>query len=122
MGLISVSLMVIAICGVGAGAFDLTSLILLEALLDILACVMLTLTLPKVFRRFEKYNPFSLSLYLLNGYFLVISRTLSNKVLGISDPLLIILINVLIDFYVSYLLIRHLLSRIPFLRIAIGLS
>ena len=49
----------------------------------------------KLFQRFGKY---SLQLYLLNGFFLVISRTIIVSVLGVHDPFVIIAFNMFVDF------------------------
>ena len=40
----------------------------------------------------------------------------------ITDPLFIIVLNVLIDFYLSYIVIHFILSRIPLVKNVIGIQ
>lgn len=71
-----------------------------------------------IFSRFGKY---SLQLYLFNGYFLVLSRTVIVKVFGITNPLIIVAGNVLFMFLISYLLIAHIFSKFKIFRIIMGI-
>ena len=59
---------------------------------------------------------------MFNGYWLVISRMLAVKVLGITSPAVIICINMVFDFYISYILIKYVLSKIQVVRIIIGVQ
>lgn len=71
-----------------------------------------------LFKRFGKY---SLQLYLFNGYLLVISRTIAVSVLGITNPVFIITFNMLIDFVLSYLVIKYICDRIKIVKVLIGM-
>ena len=71
-----------------------------------------------IFKRFGKY---SLQLYLLNGYLLVISRTIIVSILGVSNPFIIILFNMFVDFFVSYIVIKYLCERVKGIRILMGM-
>ncbi len=73
----------------------------------------------RLFRRFGRY---SLQLYLFNGYFLVISRTIAVLILGITDPFIIITFNMLVDFILSYLIIKYICGRIKPVRSLMGMS
>lgn len=70
---------------------------------------------------FGRYGKFSLQLYLLNGYFLVLSRTIIVMVLGITNPLIIVTANLYFSFFMSYLLIYRILSNIKIFRIIMGM-
>ena len=72
-----------------------------------------------LFNRFGKY---SLQLYLLNGYLLVISRTIIVSFLGITNPLLIIAFNVFVDFICSYIFIKYVCEKIGFVRTLMGMN
>lgn len=93
----------------------------LEGLVGTILITILILLLTKLFRAFEKYSRYSLPLYLLNGYWLVISRTIIIKFFGITNSIIIILFNVSIDFYLSYIVIRYILSKIPLVKDFIGI-
>lgn len=71
-----------------------------------------------LFKRFGKY---SLQLYLFNGYLLVISRTIAVSVLEITNPVFIIAFNMLIDFVLSYLVIKYICDRIKIVKVLIGM-
>lgn len=72
-----------------------------------------------IFGRFGKY---SLQLYLFNGFFLVASRTVIVSVLGVYDPFIIIVFNVFVDFFVSYVVIKYLCERIKPVRLLMGMQ
>lgn len=74
-----------------------------------------------VFKWFKKYSPYSLALWLLNGYLLVVSRTLVVNILHIENAFVIILINMIIDFFGSYVLIKYVFSKIPIMRTILGI-
>lgn len=112
----------ILVCGYLHGKFDIATLNLIEAFIGIAGCFVITLIIPMAFKNFGKYSEYSLALYLLDGYFLVVSRILAVNVLKLNNPILIIAINMIIDFYISYLLIRYILSRIPVIRNMIGIA
>lgn len=69
---------------------------------------------------FARFGEYSLQLYLFNGFLLGISRYLICKVT--SDPFIIISFNMIVDFYLSYLFIKYLWSKVKFLRIISGME
>lgn len=70
---------------------------------------------------FERFGKYSLQLYLLNGFFLVASRTVIVSVLGVREPAVIILFNLAVDFFGSYLVIKYLCERIGPVRVLMGM-
>lgn len=72
----------------------------------------------KIFSRFGKY---SLQLYLLNGFFLVFSRTIIVTKLEFSNPIIIISFNMLVDFFVSYLFIKYICDKAKISKLLMGL-
>ena len=69
---------------------------------------------------FSRFGKFSLQIYLLNGFMLVISRTI---ICGITDmPIAIICFNVFIDFLLSYLVIKYICNRFSFVRALMGMD
>ena len=72
----------------------------------------------KIFNRFGKY---SLQLYLLNGFLLVISRTIIVSILGVTNPFLIILFNMFVDFYISYIFIKYICEKIKIAKHLMGM-
>lgn len=71
-----------------------------------------------IFKRFGKY---SLQLYLLNGYLLVISRTIIVSVIGITNPFVIVAFNMLIDFGLSYIIIKYVCEKIKIAKVLMGI-
>lgn len=71
-----------------------------------------------LFKRFGKY---SLQLYLLNGFLLTISRTIIVSILGVTNPLGIITFNMLIDFGLSYIIIKYICDKIKVVKICMGM-
>ena len=69
---------------------------------------------------FERFGKFSLQLYLLNGFLLVISRTIICRVT--MNPAAIIGFNMLADFGLSYLAIKYICNRFRFFRILMGME
>ncbi len=70
----------------------------------------------KVFHRFGHY---SLQLYLLNGFLLVISRTIICRFT--ENPAIIICFNMLVTFFLSYLFIKYFCDKIKWIRRLMGL-
>lgn len=91
----------------------------LVSLLGITVCAFLTCFKPfnDIFERFGK---FSLQLYLLNGFLLVISRTIICRLT--ADPALIIGFNMLVDFVLAYLAIKYICARIKLFRVLMGME
>ena len=68
---------------------------------------------------FARFGQYSLQLYLLNGFLLVISRTIICKLT--VNPTAIIGFNMLIDFALSYLLIKYICTKIKPVRFLMGM-
>lgn len=86
--------------------------------LGIVVCYLLTQSdiFNNVFARFGEH---SLQLYLLNGFALVVSRTLICKIT--QNPALIIGFNMLIDFGLSYVIIKYICRKLPVVRTLMGM-
>lgn len=90
----------------------------------IIGIIFLVLSVKKNF--LKKFNSFlqvcgqnSLQLYLFNVFLLVISRTLTIKVLGISNPWMILMANMIVTLFVS-LQIVNILSKSEIGRVLLG--
>ena len=70
---------------------------------------------------FARFGEYSLQLYLLNGLLLGISRIIICSVLGVTNPAMIVCFNMLVDFFLSYLLIKYVLAKIRFARVPLGM-
>lgn len=89
------------------------------SLLSVIACYFLSRL--KLFRAiFERFGKFSLQIYLLNGFLLVISRTIICRVT--SDPLIIVGFNMLVDFVLAHLAIRYICNRVKLFRVMMGIG
>lgn len=99
---------------------NISSIRIITALVGIITIYFFTEShlIVMIFKRFGKY---SLQLYLLNGFLLVISRTIIVSVLGIYNPFLIIMFNVLVDFGLSYLFIKYICEKIKTVKIIMGM-
>lgn len=76
----------------------------------------------KIFRQiFSRFGEYSLQLYLLNGFTLGISRAIICNMLHVSQPVIIITFNMLIDFLASYLLIKYVLAKSKVIRAIMGM-
>ena len=92
---------------------------LVVSLLGIAACYFLTrLNVFNVI--FERFGKFSLQLYLLNGFLLVISRTIICRVS--ESPFAIIGFNMLVDFGLSYLVIKYIAKHFAITRVLMGMD
>lgn len=100
---------------------DTTYTGLLISLLGILGLYLVS-CIPFVQKLFEQPGKYSLQIYLLNGFLLVVSRTAAVSILGLTSPLLIILINMCIDFLLSYLFIKYICARIKVAREIMGMG
>ncbi len=69
----------------------------------------------------KPFGQVSLQLYLFNGYFLTLTRTLLVKDLHITSPVIIILANFTVMFFVSYLLIHFVVKRFRITRFVTGM-
>lgn len=71
---------------------------------------------------FKNFGKYSLQLYLLNGFFLVISRTIIVSILGVTTPILIIAFNMLMDFFLSYIVIKYICTKIKPIKFIMGIN
>lgn len=62
----------------------------------------------------------SLQLYLLNGYFLVVSRTFLVQVLACTNPFVIVIGNTVFDLAGAFLLAKYVVMRTKVLRVLCG--
>ena len=115
------SILALLLIGWLHGVIDHSAINMLEGLVGITVSVVLSYCITSIFMRFERYSKYSLSLYLFNGYWLVLSRMLIINVLKITNPALVILFIFSICFYCSYILIHCVLSKIPIIRVIIGI-
>lgn len=67
------------------------------------------------------WGMYSLQIYVLNGFTLVASRTLTVRILGITSPAVIVAVNLLVDLEFAYLFSRYFLSRFRVTRLLSGL-
>ena len=92
---------------------------LIVSLTGIIVCYCLT-KLNAFNNCFERFGKFSLQIYLLNGFLLVISRTI---ICQITDmPIMIILFNMFVDFLLSYFAIKYICNRFSFIRAVMGMD
>ena len=92
----------------------------LTALAGIMMCFFMTYY--EGFNRFfARFSPYSLQLYLLNGFTLGMSRVIICNVLHVPSYAAILAFNVLIDFFASYLFIRYVCSRFKTVRLIMGM-
>ena len=91
----------------------------LVSLLGVIVCYCLARL--KLFNHiFERFGKYSLQLYLLNGFLLVISRTIICRLT--AEPVVIIGFNMLVDFVLAYLVIKYICSRFKILRFVMGME
>lgn len=70
---------------------------------------------------FSPFGQYSLQLYLMNGLLLGVSRIVICNYLGVTTPAIIISFNMLVDFFLSYLLIKLVFSRFRLMRVFLGM-
>ena len=63
---------------------------------------------------------YSLQLYLVNGYFLGVSRIVLVQLLGCSSPVLIVVGNLVFDLFGALGVIKYLMMKIPVVRFLCG--
>ena len=68
---------------------------------------------------FERFGKFSLQIYLLNGFLLVISRTIICRFT--TAPAVIVGFNMLVDFFIAYLGIKYICTRFRIFRLIMGM-
>ena len=70
---------------------------------------------------FEETGKVSLQLFLFNGYFLTLTRTVTVKLLHITSPVIIIAANVIMMYFVSYVLIHFVIKKVKLFRVLTGM-
>ena len=70
---------------------------------------------------FEETGKVSLQLFLFNGYFLTITRTVTVRFLHIDSPVLIIAANVFMMYFVSFILINFIVKKVKLFRVLTGM-
>lgn len=75
-----------------------------------LTAIFLIMRNETVVNMFKRFGEYSLQLYLFNVFFLVASRTLIVNILGMTNPVVIISFNMIVDFYLSYLIIKYMFT------------
>ena len=99
--------------------FEMATVLLWMAAFYQLAC----LVREGIVARFLKIcSHYSLQMYLLNGYALVLTRTLLVSVLGVGNPMMIILGNFILDTLIVLIVSRYILDRWRILRMLSGLG
>ena len=68
-----------------------------------------------------KIGSYSLQLYLFNGYFLTISRTVLVKLLGITSPFAIIPVNFAVILGLNYLFVHFVITKVKLFRTLTGM-
>lgn len=68
-----------------------------------------------------EFSRYSLPLYLFNGYFLVVSRTIIITILNIKLPIAIIGFNVFVTLILSWLFIKYIIDRFKIFRFICGM-
>jgi fucose 4-O-acetylase-like acetyltransferase len=95
----------------------------IDALFGIVCFVMLSTVISK--HRFsnalQDLGKYSLPLYLLDGYLLVVSRTLACNVFGWTSPYPIIIFNMFVTLGISYCIIRFVIMKVSLFRKAVGM-
>ena len=71
---------------------------------------------------FVRFGPWTLQLYLLNGWTLGISRSIICNIMGVRNPAVIIVFNMLVDFGLSYVVIKYFLARFRVARYVMGVT
>ncbi|MBR0040485.1 MAG: acyltransferase [Oscillospiraceae bacterium] len=70
---------------------------------------------------FGRFGPWTLQIYLLNSWTMGVSRYVICNLMGATNPSVIILFNMFVDFGLSYLLIKYVLARIKPIRFVMGM-
>ena len=100
---------------------DLINMKILEFLTTNIGVIFFYLFSIKILDRknyfFMEFSKYSLPLYLLNGYLLVISRILIINILHINNPLLIIMGNIFVTLFVSWGVYKFIIDKTIFRKI-----
>ena len=86
------------------------------AMLGVFTMILLIYTYPSnlLLSHMEKFGSMTLQLYLVEGFFLVIARTIICKIINVSNPGIIITGLLMVDFFVAYYFVSKMckMSRI----------
>lgn len=93
---------------------------ILVALIGIL-CIFAISHINIIVNLFKKFSDYSLQLYLLNGYSLTVSRYIIVNLLNVKNSAIIIIWNMLLDFYVCYIIIKYIISKSKILKKIFGM-
>lgn len=95
----------------------------IDALFGIVFFVMLSTVISKYkfSDALQSIGKFSLPLYLLDAYLLVISRTVACNVFGWTSPYLIICFNMIVTLGISYVIIKFVIMKVPLFKMAVGM-
>ena len=96
---------------------------IVTALVGLIAIVSLGFFVSKyVFSKlFEETGKVSLQLFLLNGYFLTITRAITVRMLHITSPIVIITANLFVMYLISFVFIKLVIERMKLFRILTGM-
>lgn len=73
----------------------------------------------KNMRFVSECSKYSLPLYLLNGYLLVVTRVIMINKLGVINPIIIISTNIIVTLFISMIIIKFFVDRIRLLDICL---
>lgn len=69
----------------------------------------------------NQFSLYSLPLYLMNGYLLVISRTIVVSKLGVTNPIVIIAFNMFVTLFLAWIFIKYVIDKVKIFRIIFGM-
>lgn len=69
-----------------------------------------------------EFSRYSLPLYLMNGYLLVISRTILVSKMGITNPLVIIIGNMFVTLFLAWALIKFVIDKVKCFKFVFGMQ
>ena len=76
----------------------------------------------RVVRFFETCSRYSLQMYLLDGYALVVTRTMLVSILGITNPVILILGNFVLDTAIVLAISKYIIDKVRPFRFLCGLG
>lgn len=76
----------------------------------------------RIFGFFSNCSRYSLQMYLLDGYALVVTRTILVSVLGITNPVVIILGNFILDTAIVLVISKYIIDKVKLFRFLCGLG
>ena len=70
----------------------------------------------------NQFSKYSLPLYLMNGYLLVISRTIVVSKWNITNPIIIIAFNMFVTLFLAWIFIKYVIDKVKIFRIIFGME